>query len=441
MSKSIQRGTADRAGHDPRAAALRVLDRVLNSQEPSQALLDTALRESKMVPSDKGLCTELVYGYLRHALRLSWNLEKLMQKPEKLPDEMRLTLGLAAYELAHLSRIPGYASVDWAVSRVRNRFGAGLSKVANGVLRTFQRDLKGYTDPARYALEDAQEGRALLHSLPLWVVRLWEAAYGEERALAYMKASSEESVPAVRINASREDAATIRNQLTIEGRGLAVASWGVAFPEGAPYLCKTLARKGRASFQSAGVQEAMTALDYTSWQAPLWDACAGRGGKSAALLEAGCPVHTMTDTAAARLQGVAPELARLGLEAGDLRILEADAANPPFTDRFATILADVPCSGLGTLSRRPEIRFRRTAEDVAALCVTQSAILDAAAGHILPGGRIIYLTCTLNPAENEDQAKAFLARHSDFRLEQEWNTAPDSPWREFFYAAVLRAPE
>ncbi len=455
MITSTQRGTRNRSGHDPRAAALRVLDRVLTGQEAAQAVLDETLRESAMVPSDKGLCTELAYGCLRWKIRLDWELERLLKKPDKLPAEMRLILALAAYELAHLTRVPGYASVDWAVSRVRNRFGAGLAGVANGTLRTFARSLNSYNSPDRYAaVGDATERAALAHGVPAWIARLWEREYGPDAALAYMRASGNHAVPAVRINAAKEGAADLRASLIAEatelaaahpaaaGRAAAVGDWGVAFPAGTPYRVKGLEKEGKLSYQSAGVQEALAALGARSWQGPVWDACAGRGGKTAALLEPGVPVAAASDLSAARLHGLLPELARLGLAGSVPAVLEADAGKPPagtvLDGPFATILADVPCTGLGTLARRPEIRLRRAENDIAALAAAQDAILDAAAVRLIPGGRIIYMTCTLSRAENEDRTAAFLARHPFFVSEREYATPPDSPWNEFFYAAVLR---
>lgn len=440
MKTAIQRGTTDRAAHDPRTAALRVLDRVLTGKEPSQAVLNAMLRESELVPSDKGLCTELVYGYLRWALRLEWDLGRLLKNPDKLPGEMLLVLGLAAYELAFL-RIPAHASVNWAVSRVRNRFGKGLAGVANGVLRAFAHDVKQHDAPDRYAaITDVVERLAVVHSLPVWIARLWVDAYGEETALAYMRAASGQAVPALRVNAQRDDAASLRDQLVVEGKGVVAGLFGAAFPSGAPYLARILEKKGRASFQSAAVQEILEELGMPAWPGPVWDACAGRGGKTAAMLERGVNVQAATDLSSARINALPGELARLGLPAPAV-ILEADAANlpaeSPFRNKFATIIADVPCSGLGTLSRRPEIRYRATAESIAEMISLQDAILDSAVAHLLPGGRIVYLTCTLNPAENEVRVAAFLARHPAFFLLREWATPHDSPWREFFYGVVL----
>lgn len=440
MKYAIQRGTANRSTHDPRTAALRIIDAALIGKEPSQALLDKALRESQLVPTDKGLCTELVYGYLRMRVRLDWDINRLLRNPDKLPAEMRLILGLASYELAYL-RIPAHATVNWAVTRVRNRFGQGLAGVTNATLRAFAKLAETYDDESRYgSITSDTERLAVIHAVPGWIAALWCEAYGIDTALEYLKASSGRAVPAVRVNAARDDAATVRQTLVAEGKGIAVATHGVAFPEGAPYVAKILELKGRVSFQSAAVQEILDALGAASWQGPVWDACAGRGGKTAALLELGIPVAAATDISSGRIAGLAREMERLQLPLP--LVLEADAAAPPteptFSDGFATILVDAPCSGLGTLARRPEIRFRRSAADIAGLVESQDAILDAAAAHILPGGRIVYLTCTLNPVENEERARAFLTRHAGFTLEKEWSTPPESLWREFFYGAVLR---
>ena len=437
---STRRGARNRAEHDPRTAALLIIDEVLTGKDASQAVLDKTLRSSKLVPSDKRLCTELVYGYLRNALHLEWNVRRLLASPQKLPAEMLLVLGLAAYELAYLSRIPSHASVNWAVSRVHNRFGQGLAKVANGVLRTFARDLSGYHNASRYdIIADPLERLAVVHGVPAWIVRLWLDAYGEEATQAYLRSSSAQAVPAVRVNAFRDGAVTLRSRLVSAVGGVAVGLWGVAFPEGVPYEVREMEKQGVVSFQSAGVQEVMAALDAASWHGPVWDACAGRGGKTTALMELGIAVTLASDIAHTRIMQLPSEIERLGLDGTSLAVIGGEAPlQEAVSGRFATILADVPCSGLGTLSRRPEIRFRRTAADIAQLCVTQDAILDASVSRLQLGGAIIYLTCTLNPAENGERVNAFMERHPTFSLEREWQTPRETAWNEFFYGAVLR---
>lgn len=444
MKTAVQRGVADRSGHDPRAAALRIVDKVLSGSEASQAVLNKILRDSNMVPSDKGLCTELVYGYLRWSIRLDWDLARYLKMPDKLPGEMLLVLGLAAYELAFLSRIPAHASVNWAVNRIRNRFGQGLAGVANSVLRRLAREAGTNERPDRYdEIADPVVRFSVVYSLPEWIVRLWLEAYGEEKTIAFMRASSEQAVSAVRVSAIRDGAVGLCGSLVNDYAGIRVDEFGVAFPHGVPYVARELEREGRLSFQSPAVQELQKEMGMPGWKGPVWDACAGRGGKTAAMIERGICVKVATDTNARRIAALPAELKRLGFADDSLPlVLEADACNPPLlepvSDKFATIVADVPCSGLGTLSRRPEIRFRRTAEDVAGLIVSQDAVLDSATRFLVDGGRIVYLTCTLNPAENEERVRAFLVRHQDFSLEGEWTSSTASPWHEFLYGATLR---
>lgn len=451
-ARAIEKGTRARAGHDPRIAALRVLDRVLHGMESSQAALDEALRESSLTPSDAGLCTELVYGCLRHKLLLDWWQARLMKNPGKLPEEMRLILILAFYELAFLDKVPAYATVHGAVSRVRNRFGAALSSVANGTLRSFQRGLGDVRSPAFYEkfCSGAAEALALRHSLPAWIPALWTAAYGEDEARALCEASAARPPAGVRINARAPGAKEFRETLLRDLNGTAVGEWGIAFPEGAPPWLRREEAKGRLSYQSPAVQEALEGIPRELLTAPLWDACAGRGGKSLALLERDIPVSAATDSSLPRINGLTRELARLGLDRtpdfdgahpgahlGPPAVFCADARHAALGDTFATIIADVPCSGLGTLCRRPEIRLRRSEEDIAAFCAVQRDILDAAAPLTKAGGRVIYLTCTVTPEENEGQVADFLARHPDFRLHSMWRTPVDSPWKEVMFRAIV----
>lgn len=441
---AIQRGTKSRAGHDPRAAALRVLDQVRNGNESSQSALDAMLTEASLAPSDAGLCTELSYGCLRYAILLDWWLNRLLKKPEKLPTEMRLILSLACYELAFLDKVPGYAAVHGAVSRIRNRFGGPLSSVANGTLRSFQRALRDFHDPAFYERELGDEWKALSlrHGLPDWIAELWRDAYGEETARALIAASAARPVAGLRVNALAPDASETKNRLAGEQNGLAVGFMGLALPGGVPPYLRRTEREGRISFQSPAVMELLGELDQETVQPPVWDACAGRGGKTLALLERGIAVAAASDSSEARIRGLEAELTRLeqmgSFPGGRPDVVQADARTAPFPGPFATILADVPCSGLGTLARRPEIRLRRNKEDIDTFAALQKEILDAAALRLVAGGRIIYVTCTCTPQENQDQIRDFLARHEGFSLESEWSAPADSPWREFLYRATVR---
>jgi 16S rRNA (cytosine967-C5)-methyltransferase len=493
---------------------------VLDSGTDSQAAVDAAVRSAAMVPTDKRLCTELVYGTLRRYLRLEWFAGRFLRKPEKLPGELRLVLLMALNELAFL-RIPPHATLGWAVSHARHRFGQGLAGVTNGVLRSMQRALPEFHAASLYArnFSSLEEQLACIYAMPLWIASLWMECYGLEETLALLDASQEPAPSGLRLNRLRPDWRETRETLLrtchkgdmaqdmpVAGRNrstgpeaaavaaglpllrqarmaenpvdgerdaappdaevpgtpgvMAVGICGLAFDGSLPWQAKILLQDGGATRQSAASYDALEALAPESWPGPVWDCCAGSGGKTLVLLEMGVPVALAGDTSCARLERLRAaltlrkeELASSGaalpllLAGSALDWRPASSASPanPATghterlpDAFGTVLIDAPCSGLGTLARRPEIRLRRVPQDAATLVVAQRGLLDAAAGHLRPGGCIAYITCTRNPAENEEQIAYFLSAHPGSRLETEYATPANSPLREFFYGARIR---
>lgn len=503
-----------KGGHLPpaRAAALAALDKVLRKGQEVQAALDTvladtaarndvpapatacetpasksgstaqksmasssadsALRHAGISRQDAALATELVYGYLRSEIRLSWLLRRFLTAPEKLPPEALLTLGVAAHEIVHLDRIPDYAAVDWAVTHIRQRFGPGLGKLANAVLRNVARlgDDARNADMYHVDLPDPRDFLSVYHAAPRWLVDLWCDAYEPDRAAALLAASARAPAPAVRVNAARPGWQALRDQLIADHGGAACSHAGVVFPVGGfPAEVAALERAGLLSRQGAASQEVLDALRPDTWEGPVWDACCGRGGKALALLERGVDIRLCSDPNAGRLRGLRVDAERLGLAIP--AIVRASATQPPCaaggasatTDpggpimpgtprandvtaspgAFRTILIDAPCSGLGTLSRRPDIKLRRAPADLNALAALQGRILDAALSVLPTGGRLAYITCTLNPAENEAQVQRLLstagsASAAALAVEVQHTTPADTPAREFFYGVVLR---
>ena len=168
----------------------------------------------------------------------------------------------------------------------------------------------------------------------------------------------------------------------------------------------------------------------------MWDACAGRGGKTLALVELGVPVLAASDTYQPRLRGMRDDAKRLVLKTPPLFC--ASAAEPALRGTPRTILLDVPCSGLGTLARHPDLRTLRTPRQVAGLVDLQRRILDAVWSYLPSGGHLAYITCTMNPAENEGQIDAFLARTPGASLEKQWQSTPDAFGSDLMYGAMLK---
>ena len=224
----------------------------------------------------------------------------------------------------------------------------------------------------------------------------------------------------------------------------AVGRWGVAFAPGqtpAAVQGEALARlleQGALSQQAAASQEVMAALGLEDWLGrgwPVWDACAGYGGKSVQLLEQGGDVRLCTDRSFSRLRQVPGHCRRLGLALPHLAL--ADASRPPVARWQGGIIADVPCSGLGVLARRPDLR-RRPWTALAEHADLQRAILKALAARLEPGAELAYITCTLHPLENEQAVDWLLAEDSGLERLVQWQTPHDHPWLEGMFAARLR---
>ncbi|OIQ49697.1 Ribosomal RNA small subunit methyltransferase B [Pseudodesulfovibrio hydrargyri] len=409
-----------------RRAALEALFRCLMNRQDIQASLDAALSTGVDDPRDVGLATELSYGYLRLKGRIEYVLSRFLQDPGKLNPKMRLAMGVAAYEILFLDKIPAYASVDWAVEFSKSKPGARLAGLFNAVLRRVSELGADAHDPDFFR-KDASlpEFLSRWYACPQWLVDLWWREYGEKTATDYLEAQIK--APALGFNLfGHPDADELYTEIAgwpelidIEGMSFALPG-GTAF-EGEPD--PPLAR------QSFAARQAVEALDPEIWDGPVWDACAGRGGKTRILLEKGLDVFA-SDPHRGRLAALERELH--GVE-----VFEANAATaePPRTP--GTILLDMPCSGLGVLSRRPDTKWKRKPADLSDLTLLQREILDNALAQVKPGGRIAVITCTLNPEENQGLVARFAGDNDRVSLEREWTTPSDSPLNEFFYAASL----
>lgn len=446
----------ERGGPPPaRRLALAVLDRVLpapggkgphrpGSGQDVQAALDAALAAPGIDPRDRGLATELVYGYLRLRGRLEYIVSRFLKNPDAVPAPVGRILSLAVYEILHCSKVPAYASVDWAVTAVRKRGGKGLSGMANAVLRRIAAAPGQFADPSFYRAGRADDLEFLsrLYACPPWIVAMWLRDFGREEAEAYLAMQTEPAPLGLRINRTLPGARELFDALAALPETRYADFPTLAMPAGIDLspagvdLGEALA-DGRLSRQSAAAQAVLARLYPEDWPEPVFDACAGRGGKTLALAEAGKHVFA-GDMHATKLAGLDRERSRLHLP--PIAAFRASATRMPLRQPPGTILLDAPCSGLGVLARRPDAKWRRQPEDISGLIRLQRAMLEAAYARLAPGGRLVYVTCTLNPAENEQAVDRLGARHRELVLEIEAPVAPDPALGECFYGAVLKKP-
>ena len=437
---------------DPRAVAHDVLLRVETSEAFADVLLAARLAEVELTPADQALATRLVYGTLAWQLRLDTCLGALTTRPlARVDPPVRVALRLGLFQQLFLDRIPMHAAVQTSVALAPPRARGFVNAVLRRAARLGRSELLAPIDEADPALRLALEW-----SHPPWLVGQWLAEMGEAETRALLAANANPPRTAIRVNCSR----TTRTDLQTELRRVGIESdpspWlsdALIVRSGAGRLRTTPAwYEGRFAFQSEASQLVARLLaPQPTWR--VLDACAAPGGKSTLL------ASSMGDTGLVmaldpRLGGarrIAREAARLGTAA--VRIIIGDARRPPIAAPVDAILVDAPCTGLGTLRRHPELRWRRGPQDSARLAELQRQILEGVAPLVRPGGVLAYAVCTLSRMENEAVVEAFLAREPRFELEPAaafvpaalvdrsgyLRTLPHRHGLDGFFAARLRA--
>ena len=457
MVEKIKKTSQNPSVSGARKGALEVLSQLFRHPEdttPLPVMLSRQVQISALEARDAALCSELVYGVLRKHALLDAALAGLLKKPEALSAQVRMLLRLGAYEILFMDGIPARATVNELVNLARRRFGQGLGGLVNGVLRSVDRQaeaLRAEADKTLFALADGildAEGMAKAASLPLWLAKMWVAQYGAREACRMAANTLEHPAPCWRANLKRAWGEMLVHHWVERGyapvgqggfssQGL---EKGRAGEEGEARLLSSFEQRGEVTRQGATSQ--LVAEYLAAWvedaglaEAPLWDACCGRGGKTTALLEKGVRVELASEPAAFRLEELKASLLRLRLPWPQLRCAPVQTVE----DSFPLILLDVPCSGTGTLARNAELRLRLSPERLAEISRVQADILAHAWSRLQSGGALFYVTCALNREENEDRIEAFLRKEGkDGRLVEERCFAPLFPGQDALFLAILR---
>ncbi|MFO7818231.1 MAG: transcription antitermination factor NusB [Thermodesulfobacteriota bacterium] len=412
-----------------RVALSAVLD--ICSGADLQAALDRRLELISLVPEDRALCTALVYGYFRLKIRIDYILSVFLKKPERMPGEVLAAMGLAVFEILQMDRIPEYASVSWAAGFAKSGYGSGISGVVNAVLRNVCRNSTGEPDFFRRDNPDKIIFWSRYYSCPQWMVKLWVNQIGEEKALVMLESSIRPAPLGLRLESPfAKEKLGFKNEDILAGQGDLLAL------KNTPDNLVELEERGEVSRVSFAGQSLLADACASGLPEPVWDACSGRGGKSFLLNSLGLKM-LCSDTSSSRLSGFKSEMKRLEKR---LPLFAASAEKPPFAQDSPpkSVLLDVPCSGLGVLSRRPDIKQKRRPEDIAAFIRLQKAMLESALHLLPPGGQVLYMTCTLNREENRDQVARALENTPSLKLVQELeNDIPSSQLGEYFYLARL----
>lgn len=385
---------------DPRGITLDILLEVLEEGRLGHLVLNQALLKYQYLEKqDRSFITKLTEGTLERLILLDAALDRFSKtKTEKMKPVIRTILRMSAYQILFMDRVPDAAVCNEAVKLAKKRKFQGLSGFVNGVLRTLSRE-KGkleFMDPS------------VRFSIPGWMLSMWEADYGKEKAEQIAASFLKERPLTVRFNTSRASAEEILKSL--ESQGIAAEPTGFldtvysisgydhleaveAFYEG---LITVQDPSSALAAHLAGIKAGDTVLDI----------CSAPGGKTlhAADLLKGTGRVEARDLTEYKISLVEQNLFRCGFANVETKVWDARIFDPEMEEKADVVLADLPCSGLGIIGKKPDIKLRLKKEDLGELASLQREILSAASRYVKPGGTLLYSTCTVDRAENEENA-------------------------------------
>ncbi len=415
----------------PRAICFEILNRIEKTDSHLDWLLtDSFKRYRHLTPLDRAFLTELTYGTLRWREKLDWAIRHLSKVPfEKVEPEIINLLRLGIYQLLFLTRTPASAAVNESVEIAKTIRGKGGAGFVNGILRSLIRQKEEIPYPGRN--ENPAFHLSVVQSYPLWLTRRWVKEIGPEETRKVAEFNNRRSALALRVNSLKIDRGTLVEKLREKGlkpHPTSFSEEGIVVEDPPPTSELPFMKKGLYILQDEASQLITILLDPKPGERIL-DACAAPGGKTthiAQRMENKGEIDAL-DLTRGKLNRIEEACQRLEIKI--IKTIKGDASRPlPFSQemKFDRILADVPCSGFGTLRKNPDLKWRRGEEDIQRLRELQFSILKNLSDYLREEGILVYSTCTLFHEENEDIIERFLKDHPEFRLDQIGNILPEN---------------
>jgi len=400
-----------------RGAAVRLLNRVERSDSYLDRVLDAELRDPELSDLDKGLLTELAHGVLRWQNKLDWVLNGFSHGNfQKSEVNIKNTLRIALYQILFLDRIPHAAAVNEAVELIKRIRGEKIGGLVNAVLRNIIRNLEGIRYPDRN--EDPVQYLSVMFSHPHWMVKRWMKRFGLDDTQKLLAANNERPSLSLRINKLKTQPGeflTMLDQQHIQYTGATYVDFFVKAKSLTRIGQMELFRKGFFTIQDESAMLPCLLLAPQPGERVI-DLCAAPGGKTTAMAEMMKNEGEINaiDKYDVKLSSIKSACDRLGLH--NVKLLAVDASTLE-NEQADKVLLDAPCSGLGVLAKKPDIKWKRDITDIIKLAKMQSGLLDNAARLVKPGGVLVYSTCTIEPEENQENVSRFLSGHPDFSIE------------------------
>jgi 16S rRNA (cytosine967-C5)-methyltransferase len=404
-----------------RAKALEVLILWEKRGSPMDPLFDDlVMGDSLLTERDKSFVREVVYGVLRWRGRLDWVISAYSRiKPARMERAVITILRMGAYQLLFMDRVPPAAAVDESVKLAKKLRKKDSAPFINGILRGIAEKRREVTYPDLET--DPYHHIATLYSHPLWLVRRWVDQWGLEATCALCEADNQIPPLTVRVNTLKGGRAEVIRQLHeggVTATPIPFSPVGLIIENHPPLSSWELLREGWLQVQDEAAQLVSILLAPQPGGRVL-DLCAAPGGKTTHLAqEMGDQGEiTAVDVSRAKLTLLEENCRRLGISIVKTLAQDATASLPFPPGSFDCVLVDAPCTGLGTLRRNPDIKWRGREADITRLQEIQGAILKQAATMVKRGGLLVYSTCTLTSEENEGVVEAFLTEQEEFHLE------------------------
>lgn len=402
-----------------RANAIKILNRFERSDSYIEKLLDKAIKQYNFSELDRGLLTELVYGVIRWKAKLDYVLVGFYFGDYlKCLNVVKNAMRVALYQIMFLDKIPTYAAINESVEYIKRIQGEKTAGIVNAVLRNIARNIDNIRYPERE--EDIVYHLSVMYSYPRWIVKRWLERFGETDAEKMLFTNNRRPYVTLRTNVYKTNSRFVINELQKMGIQFFVS----------PYLSDSIVIRNpkfnilkTSLFEEGYVTVQDTSATLAAFLAQpkpgqfVYDLCAAPGGKSfyiAELMKNTGRIIAL-DKYPSKLKFVEEGAKRLGLT--NIEIQAGDAQEIIFDEPADIVFADVPCSGLGTISRNPDIKWKREREDIYTLSNLQKKILENAAKNVKVGGTLIYSTCTTEPEENEQNIEWFLQNFPNFELD------------------------
>ncbi|MEW8955292.1 16S rRNA (cytosine(967)-C(5))-methyltransferase RsmB [Clostridium sp.] len=399
-----------------REVIVKVLDEVFSNNAYSNIVLNSELNKSKLNDKDRGLATEVVYGTIKYKYSIDSILKNFIQKDfSTIQSKVLNILRSSIYQMHYLDKVPDYAVVNEAVDMGKKE-SEGAGKFVNGVLRSYIRSDK------EELLREFNGDIGFLYSYPRWMVNLFTKQYGEYIAKSILKGLNETPYMTVRVNELKG---------TFDDAFEALEEKGYEVEEG--YICPEaiIIKRGKGIEENQAFKEGLITVQDESAMlvAPLMevkedeiamDLCSAPGGKATHMAELMNNKGTVIaqDIHEHKLKLIDENVTRLNLTNIKTVLGDSTKLNTDFINYGDKVLIDVPCSGLGIIRKKPEIKWTKNPRDLREVVKVQRDIMDNAAQYVKSGGILLYSTCTLNKEENENNIDWFLNKHKDFKIEK-----------------------